>query len=256
MRHGVRAPPADREFFVPVAPCRSRLPVRHFAESTRSVRLRRASVGVGAGAAVGMAVLVGAQASSAPDDLSAAATHATAPAVSASVVEPTVAPPEREARLSRASDRPELDVPRAPSLDSRERASLVRAPGRVGGQRGKDDVNPSRAGVNDVDDVDVSYADPRDIARGMLGSYGWSSVEFSCLDELWTGESDWLTHADNPTSSAYGIPQALPGEKMASAGPDWATNPATQIEWGLGYIADSYGTPCSANAFKLANGWY
>lgn len=60
----------------------------------------------------------------------------------------------------------------------------------------------------------------------------------------------------NPTSSAYGIPQALPGEKMASAGADWATNPATQIEWGLGYIRDSYGSPCAANSFKLGNGWY
>ena len=66
----------------------------------------------------------------------------------------------------------------------------------------------------------------------------------------------WRVDADNPTSSAYGIPQALPGEKMASAGADWATNPETQIRWGLGYIADRYGSPCSANAFKLANNWY
>jgi len=63
-------------------------------------------------------------------------------------------------------------------------------------------------------------------------------------------------NADNPTSSAYGIPQALPGAKMASAGADWATNPETQIRWGLGYIRDSYGSPCGANDFKLGHGWY
>ena len=63
-------------------------------------------------------------------------------------------------------------------------------------------------------------------------------------------------HADNPSSSAYGIPQALPGSKMASAGSDWESNPATQIEWGLGYIADIYGTPCGAWDHSQSNGWY
>ena len=90
----------------------------------------------------------------------------------------------------------------------------------------------------------------------MLPAYGWSQAEFTCLDALWIGESGWLWNADNPTSSAYGIPQSLPGEKMATAGADWLTNPATQIEWGLGYIRDVYGTPCAANAFKMANNWY
>jgi hypothetical protein len=96
----------------------------------------------------------------------------------------------------------------------------------------------------------------RDIAQSMLPAYGWSQSEFTCLDALWIGESDWQWNADNPTSSAYGIPQSLPGEKMATAGADWLTNPATQIEWGLGYIRDVYGTPCAANAFKVANNWY
>ena len=73
---------------------------------------------------------------------------------------------------------------------------------------------------------------------------------------LWTKESNWTVNADNPTSSAYGIPQALPGSKMASAGADWATNPATQIRWGLGYIQDRYGSPCSAWAHSQANNWY
>ncbi len=89
----------------------------------------------------------------------------------------------------------------------------------------------------------------------MLGSYGWSSSEFGCLDELWSRESGWNPTAANP-SGAYGIPQALPGSKMASAGSDWQTNPATQIRWGLGYIKDLYGSPCGAWNHELATGSY
>ena len=98
--------------------------------------------------------------------------------------------------------------------------------------------------------------DPREIAQALLGEFGFSKSEFGCLDSLWTRESGWSVHADNPSSSAYGIPQALPGEKMSSAGSDWATNPATQIRWGLGYIQDRYGTPCGAWDHSESYGWY
>jgi hypothetical protein len=98
--------------------------------------------------------------------------------------------------------------------------------------------------------------DPRAVAESMLGDYGWDSSEMPCLDDLWVSESGWDVNATNPTSGAYGIPQALPAGKMATAGSDWRTNPATQIEWGLDYIESSYGTPCSAWDFKQANGWY
>ncbi|MDQ4084747.1 MAG: lytic transglycosylase domain-containing protein [Actinomycetota bacterium] len=98
--------------------------------------------------------------------------------------------------------------------------------------------------------------DPRAIAESMLDEYGWDSYEMECLDQLWVSESNWQVHATNPTSGAYGIPQALPAEKMASAGSDWRTNPATQIEWGLRYIDLSYGSPCSAWEFKQDNNWY
>ncbi len=97
---------------------------------------------------------------------------------------------------------------------------------------------------------------PQQIAMGMLGSYGWSSSQFSCLDSLWNQESGWNVAASNSSSGAYGIPQALPGSKMASAGPDWQTNAATQIRWGLGYIQGTYGSPCSAWAHEQADGWY
>ena len=93
------------------------------------------------------------------------------------------------------------------------------------------------------------------IAAGMLAKYGWAG-QFSCLDSLWQEESGWNVYAENPTSGAYGIPQALPGSKMASAGADWQTSAATQISWGLSYIQGSYGSPCAAWGHEEAFGWY
>ena len=102
----------------------------------------------------------------------------------------------------------------------------------------------------------AAFRDPRGAARGMLGTHGWTGAQFSCLDALWTKESGWNPRARNGGSGAFGIPQALPGGKMASAGEDWATNPVTQIRWGLQYIADVYGSPCSAWAHSRATNWY
>jgi hypothetical protein len=102
----------------------------------------------------------------------------------------------------------------------------------------------------------VASGNPEQIAQSMLGQFGWSSSEFSCLLPLWQRESGWNVNASNPGSGAYGIPQALPGSKMASAGPDWQTNPATQIRWGLQYIQSTYGSPCGAWAHEQSSGWY
>ena len=94
------------------------------------------------------------------------------------------------------------------------------------------------------------------IAYNMLPSFGFSpSAQYGCLYNIWVRESSWAYSAEN-ASGAYGIPQALPGDKMASAGADWQTNPATQIKWGLGYIKSAYQTPCDAWAFWQAHGWY
>ncbi|GAA1133232.1 hypothetical protein GCM10009651_16090 [Microbacterium natoriense] len=93
-------------------------------------------------------------------------------------------------------------------------------------------------------------------AQSMAASqYGWGADQFSCLSSLWNKESSWNYQAHNP-SGATGIPQALPGSKMASAGSDWQTNAATQIAWGLGYISSVYGTPCSAWGHSQATNWY
>ena len=104
--------------------------------------------------------------------------------------------------------------------------------------------------------VTVASGSPQQIAQQMLGQFGWSSGQFACLQPLWAHESGWSVSASNPSSGAYGIPQALPGSKMASAGPDWQSNAATQIRWGLTYIQGTYGSPCSAWSHEEADGWY
>lgn len=107
--------------------------------------------------------------------------------------------------------------------------------------------------------ISSAQADPnaaRALGKSMAAERGWTGEEYTCLDLLWTRESGWRWNADNPSSSAYGIPQALPGSKMASHGSDWQTNPATQIAWGLEYIAGRYGSPCGAWAHSEAKGWY
>jgi hypothetical protein len=93
------------------------------------------------------------------------------------------------------------------------------------------------------------------IALGILTAQGMGQDQYSCLVSLWNRESHWSVTAANP-DGAYGIPQALPGSKMGSAGPDWQTNATTQITWGLGYIKGRYGTPCGAWAHSQATGWY
>ena len=94
------------------------------------------------------------------------------------------------------------------------------------------------------------------IALALVEKRGWGIGEYDCLVALWERESHWNVYAHNPTSGAYGIPQAMPGDKMATAGSDWKTNPETQIIWGLGYIQGRYGTPCGAWNHSQARGWY
>ena len=97
----------------------------------------------------------------------------------------------------------------------------------------------------------------QETAREMAASdYGWGDDQFSCLSNLWQKESGWSYTAENASSGAYGIPQALPGSKMATIGDDWRTNASTQIAWGLSYIDRAYGTPCSAWSHSQAVNWY
>jgi hypothetical protein len=107
-----------------------------------------------------------------------------------------------------------------------------------------------------VGGVAVTPGSAQAIAAGAVAARGWGNDQFNCLVSLWQKESNWRVDAANSSSGAYGIPQSLPGSKMASAGADWQTNPATQIAWGLGYISGRYGTPCGAWGHSVDVGWY
>jgi len=142
--------------------------------------------------------------------------------------------PVRRTTVSRSERRDAVDPAKAAALDV------------VAGTRARAVVHTEDMGAT---------GDPQAIASALLGSYGWSGDQFSCLVNLWNRESGWNVHAANP-SGAYGIPQALPGSKMSSAGADWHDSAETQIKWGLGYIQDRYGSPCGAWGHSQSYNWY
>lgn len=112
----------------------------------------------------------------------------------------------------------------------------------------------------DSETFDPDYSDGRDkdVGRHLATMYGWTGPLWGCLDTLWGNESGWNHLAVNPESGAYGIPQALPPEKMAKYGSDYMTNPVTQVRWGMDYISSRYGNPCAALAFWMSHWphWY
>ena len=138
----------------------------------------------------------------------------------------------------------------------RAQAPVTRSDTRAAADPAKTRALALGAGNTMARSENLADQDPRTIARALLSSYGWDESQFGCLESLWDRESHWNPHAANPSSGAYGIPQALPGSKMASAGSDWQSNPVTQIKWGLGYIADRYGSPCGAWGHSQGHGWY
>jgi hypothetical protein len=100
------------------------------------------------------------------------------------------------------------------------------------------------------------HGNPWQIAGSLMPAYHWTSWQFHYLNLLWMRESSWNRFAYNHSSGAYGIPQAVPGDKMAAAGPDWRTSARTQIIWGMGYIQSRYGNPWNAWQHELHYGWY
>ncbi len=202
----------------------------HPPRSRLRPRLRNAGILSGvAVAATGLVVSTGVLTQPLPADGAAAALSTSSPAKELSQQDLA----EREQRASRSTEdrRPEAD-------------------------RGKARTLSNASGVAVTKTEDLSSADPRDLAKALMPQFGMSPSEFGCLDNIWSQESGWNVHAANPTSSAYGIPQSLPGSKMASSGPDWENNPETQIRWGLGYIKGRYGSACAAWSFKQGAGWY
>ncbi|CAL9569065.1 hypothetical protein SUDANB176_04801 [Streptomyces sp. enrichment culture] len=122
-------------------------------------------------------------------------------------------------------------------------------------EREEAEAKAARSATRDASQIAVqsSYtiAEVQSIARQMV-----PADQFQCFSNIVDHESSWNYRATNPSSGAYGLVQALPGSKMASAGADWQTNPATQIKWGLNYMNDRYGSPCGAWSFWQANHWY
>lgn len=156
--------------------------------------------------------------------------------------------------ITRSTERQQL-VPATADLAAKRQTELVATNKRIKARIAKLEA-AHQALIRELG-YEPGTTDPRDIARQMMkNKYGWGESQFQCYDRIIMRESKWLWYADNPHSSAYGIPQALPGSKMASAGADWRTNPATQIKWGLGYVKARYGTPCGAWGFKRSHGWY
>jgi hypothetical protein len=160
------------------------------------------------------------------------------------------------AMVARATVQERVRAQAAARAAAATRAAAQRtASARAAAQRSRQQATAGQASRSNTGSSGASSGDPKSIARAMLAARGWSG-EWTCLNSLWERESGWNYRAANPSSGAYGIPQSLPGSKMASAGSDWRTNPATQIRWGLSYIASTYGTPCSAWGHSQSYGWY
>lgn len=123
---------------------------------------------------------------------------------------------------------------------------------------GFSDTGPTASTAGDAKlSSDSSKREIQDYAKSqVLGRYGWTQNDFEALVQIWNRESGWNFKAENPTSHAYGIPQALPADKMASIAPDWKTNPKTQVDWGLQYIKNRYGSPSNAWRIWQSQHWY
>jgi hypothetical protein len=163
---------------------------------------------------------------------------------------------EREQLIAMTAAARTLTVVAKPKLASPAQVAAAN-PGTGTGTGGGTGIGTApSSGVTYVASAPPNPGTAQSIAYNMMASFGFSpQTYFGCLLDIWNRESGWVYDAEN-ASGAYGIPQALPGSKMASAGADWQTDPATQIRWGLGYIKDIYGNPCSAWAFEEANGYY
>lgn len=136
-------------------------------------------------------------------------------------------------------------------------ALLQRGDIKITGFSGYGATVDSSASTDDVKlSSDSSIKELQEYARSRVLAMGWTEQDFQDLVKLWNRESSWQWNATNPSSGAYGIPQSLPASKMQSAGSDWKTNPKTQINWGLDYIKQRYGSPSKAWAHSEQTGWY
>jgi len=184
-----------------------------------------------------------------------AAAVAKAAAEARATAEAKAAAVRRAAAEARARTEAKARASAVARAEAQTRAAAVAASRRAAAARAE--ANKKAAAATKNRGYTSSTTDPRDIAKQILANrYGFGPEQYSCFNYIIMRESMWDVNATNRSSGAYGIPQALPGSKMASAGSDWRTNPATQITWAVGYMNDRYGSPCAAKVFKAANGWY
>lgn len=159
---------------------------------------------------------------------------------------------ERDRRAAEARAEARREAEQAAERKAAEQRAERKAAERKAAERREAAARSARSAAR----TPVASGDARSIGKSMAADRGWTGSQWTCLETLWDRESGWRVTADNPSSSAYGIPQALPGSKMSSAGSDWETSASTQIRWGLGYIADRYGSPCGALNAWDSKGWY
>ncbi|MET9120018.1 transglycosylase SLT domain-containing protein [Streptomyces sp. NPDC004528] len=165
------------------------------------------------------------------------------PSVYAPPVAPTPTTTSEKPKKAKAGKKPAYSRPKpAKTHRAAKHRTVERAPARP-----RIVPRPSRSSSRRT----APTGSARGYARSRL-----SSAQYGCLDSLVTHESGWNPYATNPSSGAYGLFQALPGSKMASAGADWRTNPITQVRWGLSYIGSRYGSPCGAWSFWQGHHWY
>lgn len=203
---------------------------------------------------VGATVAIG-DPSHTPDQPAAASSPAPGTVAAADVTQADTARVAQDRRTTNISRSASREKDRLARVDARKKAAAAAerkaaATKRAAKQqRAQEKAKPVTERDFTDAEVKIIQKDPAPYAREMLSEYGWGQGEWSCLISLWSGESDWTWNATNSSSGAYGIPQSLPASKMASAGPDWKTNPITQMKWGMTYIKDSYGSPCGAKSF-------
>jgi hypothetical protein len=230
---------------------------------------QHAIVGVGFSAFVATSAVAG---------LSSPAEQTSAIAVPAAIVEisaPAAASPTDELTAERglAEARANRELSRAQVVAARQAAKRAKSLGKqtkaIAAEHAKIKAEIAAAAKKAAEEkaararalanrgYEPGVTDPKEIARQILkNKFGYGSSQFDCFNNIIMRESMWKVNATNPSSGAYGIPQALPGSKMASEGSDWRTNPATQIIWGIKYMKDRYGSPCAAWSFKSSHGWY
>ncbi len=258
-RHRDVDPSAGAVPEVPTAPTTLELGHASPTVGSPAARSRRSGVARATGAVVALSLLaVGA--------VDVVTTRAADGAIALVGAPPTTLPPQAalEAVAYRA-DTGDLSTHRAEVRDARAEADVAAkaAADAAAAKAAADAAEAERQAAADQAARDAqrqsvaatAKQDPKAAARAMLAEFGFADSQFSCLSSLWTRESNWAYTATNP-SGAYGIPQSLPASKMASAGGDYRTNPVTQIRWGLGYIKQTYGTPCGAWAHSQSTGWY